>query len=98
MTITVLSDKGKRASNQDVVHIGAMPSGGSLYMVVDGMGGYGHGEKAAKLVAESIQTYLSTVEKIGDKMEYLELQLVNNPNASLLQEIYALKREIIFLL
>ena len=83
MNVTVLSDKGKRASNQDVVHVGSMPSGGSLYMVVDGMGGYEHGEKAAKLVAENIQTYLSTVEKIGEK----ELQkAINKANLAIRQQ------------
>lgn len=44
-----------------------------------------------------IDNYFLILEKIGDKMEILDYQLLNNPNSAVLQEIYALKREIIFL-
>jgi magnesium transporter len=44
-----------------------------------------------------IDNYFIILEKIGDKMEDLDNKLLHNPNSQVLQEIYSLKREIIFL-
>lgn len=61
------SNKGSRKSNQDYLFSKSINPDCNLYMVVDGMGGYQHGEIASKLVAENIHTYLSTVNHISDK-------------------------------
>lgn len=61
------SNKGNRKSNQDFLLSKSISSDCSLYMVVDGMGGYEYGDIASKLVAENIYTYLSTVKEINEK-------------------------------
>lgn len=64
MKSTVFSHIGKRKINQDYVLVQNLSSGHYLFLVVDGMGGYEQGETAAKLVAENLNTYLSTVSDI----------------------------------
>ncbi|RYX98602.1 magnesium/cobalt transporter CorA, partial [bacterium] len=49
------------------------------------------------LVDVIIDNYFSILEKVADQMEHIEAQLLNNPTPEVLQEIYALKREVIFL-
>lgn len=61
------SNKGNRKSNQDYLFSKSINPDCNLYMVVDGMGGYEHGDIASKLVAENIHTYLSTVNDISEK-------------------------------
>ncbi len=49
------------------------------------------------LIDSIIDTYFTILEKFGDKIESLEIELINNPVKSTLTTIYELKREIIFL-
>ncbi len=49
------------------------------------------------LIDSIIDTYFTILEKFGDKIESLEIELINNPNKETLTTIYELKREIIFL-
>ncbi len=44
-----------------------------------------------------IDNYFDVLEKIGEKMEALDEQLINNPRPEILQEVYNLKREVIFM-
>ena len=82
MTITTFSDKGQRATNQDFILVSPIHSDYNLYLIADGMGGYGNGEQAAKIVAENILTYLSTVKEITEK----EVQkAVNKANLAIRQ-------------
>lgn len=66
MKSIVFSHRGKREVNQDFVLLQIINSGTYLYLITDGMGGYDHGEIAAKIVAESVLTFLSTVEIINE--------------------------------
>ena len=66
MKSIVFSHKGKREVNQDFVLVQNINPETYLHLVADGMGGYEHGEIAAKLVAESVLTFLSTVESINE--------------------------------
>lgn len=50
---------GKRKENQDVILINNFVDHNSLYLIVDGMGGYDNGKDAAELIANSISNYLS---------------------------------------
>jgi magnesium transporter len=49
------------------------------------------------LIDSIIDTYFTILEQFGDKIESLEIELINNPIKSTLMTIYELKREIIFL-
>ena len=64
MKTIIFSKIGKREVNQDYVLNEKINSKISLYLIADGMGGYADGEIAARLVADSILGYLSTVQKI----------------------------------
>ena len=44
-----------------------------------------------------VDGYFIILEKLGDKIEYMEDELVNNPDKSILKQIHHLKREMIFL-
>jgi protein phosphatase len=61
------SNKGKRKTNQDLILIEELSPHSWLYIIADGMGGYSHGELAAKLVAENILGYLSSVKEVDQK-------------------------------
>lgn len=77
------SNKGKRKSNQDYLFSKIINPDCTLHMVADGMGGYEYGDVAAKLVAENIHTYLSTVKVINEK----EIQkAVNKSNLMIKQK------------
>jgi len=65
MISLTLSDKGKRSVNQDLILEQAAKDGSYLFAVIDGMGGYEHGELAAQVIAENIATYISTVDSIN---------------------------------
>lgn len=54
-----ITHKGKRAVNQDVILIKNINSDTYLYLISDGMGGYANGDIAAKIVADSVLTFLS---------------------------------------
>jgi len=59
---------GKRYENQDLINIENIGLSTYLYLVVDGMGGYENGALAAKIVAENITTFLSTVKDISKEV------------------------------
>ncbi|MDF1865317.1 MAG: protein phosphatase 2C domain-containing protein [Saprospiraceae bacterium] len=65
MKSLIFTHKGKRKINQDFVLIQNINPDTFLMLIADGMGGYEQGEKAAKAVAESILTFLSTTNEIG---------------------------------
>jgi serine/threonine protein phosphatase PrpC len=57
LTIGALSDIGcKRTRNEDVL---VADPGLGLFLVVDGMGGHGHGDLAAQIIGETIREALS---------------------------------------
>ena len=47
---------GARKENQDIILISELQNDMSLYLVVDGMGGYENGYEAAKIITEAIDT------------------------------------------
>ncbi|MBC9795413.1 PP2C family protein-serine/threonine phosphatase [Sinomicrobium weinanense] len=82
MKSIVFSHRGKREVNQDFVLVRNINPETYLHLIVDGMGGYEHGEIAAKIVAESILTYLSTVEIIDEAQIQ---KAINKANLSIRQ-------------
>lgn len=44
-----------------------------------------------------VDWYFSTIEKIGDKLELIEEEIMNDPKKESLQQLYELKREVIYL-
>lgn len=56
---------GQRKENQDIVLIEELYPDTSLYLIVDGMGGYEKGKEAAILIANSIFLYLSNSQEIS---------------------------------
>ena len=52
---------------------------------------------AYTLVDSIVDTYFTILEKIGERIEFLDEELVENPSAQTLQEIHRLKRGMIFL-
>jgi serine/threonine protein phosphatase PrpC len=76
------SNKGKRNSNQDYLFSKVINPDCTLHMVVDGMGGYEYGDVAAKLVAENIHTYLTTVKDINEK----EIQKAVNKSSLIIKQ------------
>jgi len=64
MKSIIFTHKGKREINQDYVLIRNLNPETFLFIVADGMGGYEKGEIAARLVSESILTYLSSLPDI----------------------------------
>jgi len=52
---------------------------------------------AYALVDSVVDNYFTILEKIGERIEFLEEELVENPSTQTLQEIHRLKREMIFL-
>lgn len=82
MKTNVISHKGKRETNQDFVLVETLDTEKYLYLVVDGMGGYNYGAEAAKMVTESVSTYLRTVKVLND----VEVQMaINKANLSIRQ-------------
>lgn len=67
MATRIVTHKGKRKENQDIVLVHALNPTHTLYLIADGMGGYERGEQAAKIVAESIFIHLSTLKDIDSK-------------------------------
>lgn len=55
---------GARKENQDIILISELQNDMSLYLVVDGMGGYENGFEAAKIIIENIDSYLKTCKEI----------------------------------
>jgi len=52
---------------------------------------------AYALLDSVVDNYFTILEKIGERIEFLEEELVENPSTKTLQEIHRLKREMIFL-
>lgn len=52
---------------------------------------------AYALVDSVVDNYFTILEKIWERIEFLEEELVENPSTQTLQEIYGLKRKMIFL-
>ena len=52
---------------------------------------------AYSLVDSIVDNYFMILEKVGEKTEYLEEELIDNPKPKTLQAIHKLKREVIFL-
>ena len=44
-----------------------------------------------------VDWYFNTIEKIGDKVEQIEEEIINDPKKETLLQLYNLKREVIFL-
>ena len=73
---------GTREQNEDVILIEQLNQNNTLYLVVDGMGGYEKGEVAAKLVADNIATYLRSILEI----DFAHIQnAVNKSNLAIKQ-------------
>tara|TARA_R110002096_G_scaffold282150_2_gene476161 strand:+ start:19341 stop:20048 length:708 start_codon:yes stop_codon:yes gene_type:complete len=66
MKSIILTHKGKRKINQDVVLVKNISPDTYLYLVADGMGGYDNGEIAASISVESISTFLSNIDFIDE--------------------------------
>lgn len=66
MKSTIFSHIGKRKINEDFVLVQNINPETYIYIIADGMGGYKHGEIAAKIVAKNILTFLSTIEIINE--------------------------------
>lgn len=63
MKYITYSHIGKRNSNEDVVLVKELHPNASLAIIADGMGGYECGDKAAELVVNNLETYLSGLNK-----------------------------------
>jgi len=82
MRSLVYTNKGKREVNQDFVLIQQLNPHSSIYLIADGMGGYEQGDMAAKIVAESVSTFLSTLSEISE----IDIQkAVNKANLAIRQ-------------
>ena len=64
MKILSHTGTGQREVNQDVILISELQNDMSLYLVVDGMGGYENGYDAAKIIIENIDSFLKTCKTI----------------------------------
>jgi magnesium transporter len=52
---------------------------------------------AYALIDAIVDNYFNILEKVGEKIEHIEEELITNPTSETLQTIYALKRDMIFL-
>lgn len=52
---------------------------------------------AYSLIDSIVDNYFLILEKLGEKIEYLEEELVSNPTKNILQDIHKLKSELLFL-
>jgi len=50
-----------------------------------------------RLLDAVVENYFQVLEKIGERIEDLEEQLVNNPTPELLTKVYKMKREVLFM-
>jgi len=56
---------GARKENQDIILISELQNDMSLYLVVDGMGGYENGKKAAEIISDTIFNYFKNCNQIN---------------------------------
>jgi protein phosphatase len=66
MKSIVFTHKGNRDVNQDFVLVQNINPETFLMLIADGMGGYENGDVAAKIVADNILTYLSSISQIDE--------------------------------
>lgn len=82
MKHTFFTGIGSREQNEDVILIEEFNQENTLYLIVDGMGGYANGEVAAKLVAENVATYL----RFATDLNSVEIQnAINKANLAIKQ-------------
>lgn len=82
MNPIIITNKGQRDINQDYVLVQNINPDSLLLIVSDGMGGYDHGELAAKLAAENVLAYLSTISEINpDQLQ----KAINKSNLAIKQ-------------
>lgn len=60
MEIYQYTNKGQRKENQDYTVYKILPSGASIFIVADGMGGYSYGDVASHVVGDTIVSYVET--------------------------------------
>lgn len=58
---------GSRELNEDVILIENINQTATLFLVVDGMGGYQKGEIAAKIISENIATHLRSISEFDSQ-------------------------------
>lgn len=68
MKVEYFTGIGKRESNQDFICIEQLESGASLYLIVDGMGGYEKGDEAAEIIVDNIFTFLNTQNEFSESV------------------------------
>lgn len=62
MNVTSYTNKGLRSKNEDYLLSEQLSPDISFHIVADGMGGYNHGEKAARIVAETILNQIRQID------------------------------------
>jgi protein phosphatase len=62
MNIISYTNKGLRSKNEDCLLSEQLSHDISFHIVADGMGGYNHGEKAAKIVVETLFNQISQID------------------------------------
>lgn len=85
MEIYQYTNKGQRKENQDYTVYKVLPSGDSIFIVADGMGGYSYGDVASHVVGDSIASF---VEANIDKYEPQTLleNAIKGANEALMQK------------
>lgn len=85
MEIYQYTNKGQRKENQDYTVYKVLPSGDSIFIVADGMGGYSYGDIASHVVGDSIASF---VEANIDKYEPRTLleNAIKGANEALMQK------------
>ena len=81
-SVFIYSSKGRRNVNEDVCDCCHMPDGRLALVVADGMGGYSHGDLAARVVADSVLSSLDLSAPGCEAAEVLALAF-SRANASL---------------
>ncbi|WP_417558323.1 PP2C family protein-serine/threonine phosphatase [Mesoflavibacter zeaxanthinifaciens] len=66
MNWNIISQIGKRKTNQDLTLVKKINSDSYLYLIADGMGGYDNGNIAAEIVIDHLATFLSNTNKIDE--------------------------------
>lgn len=62
MNIISYTNKGLRPKNEDCLFSEQLSSNISFHIIADGMGGYNHGEKAAKIVVDTLFDQISQMD------------------------------------
>lgn len=68
MEVYQYTNKGQRRENQDYTAYKVFPSGDSIFVVADGMGGYSYGDIASRVVGDEIISYVeANIDKYTPK-------------------------------